>query len=225
MRLLLVNPNASAHITARMASSAQDELLPADELVTVTNTAGPAVVRSAALLAEAEAAIPSLMQPHVAACDAFVLGISLDGVIDRLRPAWGCKPALGMTEAAIACAAHVAPRVGLLTLGQAMVPLYEARLNTLLPPARNAGVAAAEMERAFGHQPGVDDELLQLLVDAAQVLPADAYVLAGAVLCGYDRALQAALGRPVFDGIRCAVRMARSGPLGCREVAHSGRTN
>ena len=39
--------------------------------------------------------------------------------------------------------------------------------------------------------------------------PADAYVLAGAVLCGYEGALQTALGQPVFDGVRCAVRQVR----------------
>lgn len=211
MKLLLLNPNASAHISARMAASAQAELRPGDELVTVTNTGGPAVVRNAALLAEAEAAMPALMAPHLAGCDAFVLGISLDGAIERLRPAWGGKPALGMTEAAIACAALSAPRIGLLTLGAAVAPLYQARLEALLPAARIAGVAAPELARAFAPGEGVDDEVLATMVAAARTLPAaDAYVLAGAVLCGYDAALRAALGRPVFDGVRAAVRLIRA---------------
>lgn len=209
MRILLLNPNASAHITARMAASARAELGPDDELVPLTNPHGPAVVRSAAQLAEAEATLPALMAPQVARCDAMVLAISLDGAIDRLRPAWGAKPARGMTEAAVAQAAQVAPRVGLLTLGPDMAPLYAARLATLLPPERIAGVRAPAMEQAFAPGEGVDPGVLQTLLQAARALPADAYVLAGAVLCGYEGALQAALGRPVFDGVRCAVRQVR----------------
>lgn len=210
MRLLLLNPNATAHITARMAASARAALAPGDELVTVTNEAGPPVVRTPALLAEAEAAVPALMAPHLAHCDAFVLGISLDGAIDRLRPAWGGRPALGMTEAAVACATLTAPRIGVLTLGAALAPLYQARLEALLPAARIAGVAAPELARAFAPGDGVDDEVLATMAQAARSLPADAYVLAGAVLCGYDAALRRVLGRPVFDGVRCAVRLARA---------------
>lgn len=217
MRILLLNPNASRHITARMAASARSELDAADELVAVTNADGPPAVRDAATLAAAEAALPALMAPHLQTCDALVLGISLDGAIERLRPAWAGKPALGMTEAALARAARVAPRIGLLTLGAALAPLYRARMDTLLPSARIAGVAAGEMDGAFSdRQPaGVDDALLQLLVDLATTLPADAYVLAGAVLCGHDQALQARLGRPVVDGVRAAVigvREALAGP-------------
>lgn len=209
MRILLLNPNASAHITARMAASARAELGPDDELVALTNPHGPAVVRSAAQLAEAEATLPALMAPLVAECDAMVLAISLDGAIDRLRPAWGAKPARGMTEAAVAQAAQVAPRVGLLTLGPDMAPLYAARLAALLPAERIAGVRAPAMEQAFARGEGVDEGVLQALLQAARALPADAYVLAGAVLCGYEGALQTALGQPVFDGVRCAVRQVR----------------
>lgn len=210
MRLLLLNPNASAHITARMAASAHAALHAGDELVALTNERGPAVVRDAATLAQAEAALPALMAPHVAPCDAFVLGISLDGAIDRLRPAWGGKPALGMTEAAVACAALSAPRIGLLTLGPALAPLYRARLSALLPAPRIAGVAAPEMERAFAPGTGVDAEVLSVLAAAARTLDADAFVLAGAVLCGYDAALRPLLGRPVFDGVRSAVSLVRA---------------
>lgn len=190
-----------------MAAAARAALGTGDEVVEVTNTRGPPVVRSAAMLAEAEAAIPGLMAPHVPHCDAFVLGISLDSAIDRLRPAWGGKPALGMTEAGVLLASRHGTRIGLLTLGRTLVPLYDARLAMLLPPERRAGVAAGELERAFDPGIGVDDGVLQVLVDAAATLAADAYVLAGAVLCGYDQALQARLRLPVFDGVGAASRL------------------
>lgn len=210
MRLLLLNPNASAHITARMAASARSALLPGDDLITVTNAQGPPVVRDAATLAQAEAALPALVASHTGACDAIVLGISLDGAVERLRALRTGRPVVGMTEAAVAGAALSGRRVGLVTVGPSMVPLYAERLATLLPPALIGGVAALDLERAFGPETGVVPEVLTAAAAAAQRLDADAIVLAGAVLCGYGAALEAVLGRPVLDGVQCAVHWARA---------------
>jgi len=210
VRLLLLNPNASGHITERLAASARAELGPGDELLALTNPDGPPVVRDAPSLARAEAGTAGLMAAHIEGCDAFVLGLSLDGSIDGLRPAWRGKPALGMTEAAVACAALTGGRVGLLTIGPGLAPLYRARLACLLPDSRVAGVQAPDLPRAFEADAGVDPAVIDALAASARALQADAFVLAGAVLCGYEAPLRAALGKPVFDGVRAAVRLVRA---------------
>ena len=48
MRLLLINPNTSAHITGWLAESAHSAMLPGDTLTAVTARCGPPVVRCAA---------------------------------------------------------------------------------------------------------------------------------------------------------------------------------
>jgi allantoin racemase len=208
VRILLFNPNRSLHITERMAASARAELRAPHQLLAVTGSAGPQVVHDAATLQQADAealrAVPALMQ----AADALLLAISLDGVIDQLRPRLAPQPARGLTEAAVAAAAALGGRVGLLTLGPGLLPLYQARLAALLPAERIAGLQAPELPQAFA--PDADPAaLLPTLLAACRRLQqqgADSIVLAGAVLCGYDEALQAALGLPVLDGMRCAVR-------------------
>jgi allantoin racemase len=208
LRILLFNPNRSLRITERMAASARAELRAPHRLLAVTGSAGPLVVHDACTLQQADAAalcaLPGLMQD----ADALLLAISLDGVIDQLRPRLAPKPALGMTEAAVAAAAALGGRVGLLTLGPGLLPLYRARLAALLPQERIAGVQAPELPLAFA--PDVDAAaLLPVLLAASQRLVrsgARSVVLAGAVLCGHDPALQAALGVPVLDGVRCAMR-------------------
>lgn len=219
MRLLLLNPNASAHITARMAASARRALSGRDELVEVTNAHGPAAVRDARTLSQAMAGVPALLAQHLPRCDALVLGISLDGQIDQLRAACDGKPALGMTEAAIAMAARSVRRIGLITLGHDLAPLYGQLMAARLPPERDAGVLTTEVDSAFAAGPALDAHLLAALISAASKRPADGYVLGGAVLCGYDAALQAELGRPVFDGVYCAVRWMQE--IAC---ASPGRT-
>lgn len=207
MHILLYNPNRSAHITERMAASARAELDAGHRLSAVTGAGGPLVVRDAATLRQAEAeahrALPLLMQ----SADALLLAISLDAAVDHWRPVLAPHPVRGMTEAAVAAAAG---RIGLLTLGPALLPLYRDRLDALVPASRIAGVEAPELALAFEPgEPLVSPRVWPTLLSAGQRLVrsgADSIVLAGAVLCGYDQVLTKALGVPVLDGVRCAMR-------------------
>ena len=117
MRYLLINPNASAHITARLAASAHAVLAPGETLEAVNAPQEPAVVRDAATLALADAQALVLFEAHAAEADAVLLGISLDGAAETLRARAGRRPVVGMTEAAVMSALLTAPRIGLLTPG------------------------------------------------------------------------------------------------------------
>ncbi|MCP5271439.1 MAG: hypothetical protein H6932_09405 [Burkholderiaceae bacterium] len=214
MRYLLINPNASAHITARLAASAHAVLAPGETLEAVNAPQEPAVVRDAATLALADAQALVLFEAHAAEADAVLLGISLDGAAETLRARAGRRPVVGMTEAAVMSALLTAPRIGLLTLGPAMVPLYAARVVQMGVAGRVVGIEAPEAPSAFLPQTtGVDPATLAAL-DAAgarvQAAGAKALVLAGAVLCGYAPALAERRGVPVFDGMACAVLQARA---------------
>ncbi|MBL8348815.1 MAG: hypothetical protein JNL87_00745 [Burkholderiaceae bacterium] len=213
MRLLLVNPNSSVHITGRLAASARAALAAGDALTAVTARDGPRVVRDAEGLRQAEASALALAAAHATGHDAVVLGISLDGAAVVLRERHPALPVIGMTEAALLTAALQVERLGLLTLGQALLPLYRQRVAQIGLDARLAACEAPELDAAFAPgAPAVDPAVLGGLADAADRLRragAQAVVLAGAVLCGYAGALQARCGLPVFDGVACAVRQAR----------------
>lgn len=135
MRLLLIKPNPSAHTTARLAASARRVMVEGEERVAVTASSGPRAGRSAADLKLAEASALLLAATHAATRapnhDAIVLAISLDGAAVQLRQQHPNLPVIGMTEAALLTACLRSDRLGLLTLGSAMLPLYRQRVAVL----------------------------------------------------------------------------------------------
>ena len=216
MRLLLINPNTSASITARLADSARTAMEPQDTLSAVTATTGPRVVRDAAQLAEAQASALALAELHLAGHDALVLGISLDGAARLLRERHPQMPVVGMTEAALFAACLTVERVGLLTIGPAMLPLYEQHVEQigLSTATRVVAFEAPELAAAFAPDGlRVAPEVLEALTAACHRLRdrgAHGIVLAGAVLCGYAERLGQSCELPVFDGVTCAVRLCRA---------------
>ncbi len=210
MRLLLINPNTSAHITDRMAASARSALGSMDTLTTVTAVGSPRVVRSATDLVQADANAMALAEQHLPRHDALLLGISLDGAAVRLRERYPDVPIVGMTEAALLTACLRAERIGLLTLGTSVLPLYRARVAQIGIGSRVVAYAAPEAASAFGTDAGgAATEILDVLATACDDMHrggAQVIVLAGAVLCGYAGQLQSRCALPVLDGVVCAAR-------------------
>lgn len=214
IRYLLINPNGSAHITARLAASARAALDTGESLSAVNAAGEPAVVRDAETLALADANAEALFDAHAGQADAVLLGISMDGAAESLRRRRPSRPVVGMTEAALMSACLSARQVGLLTLGPATLPLYRSRVEQIGLASRVAGIEAPESPAAFLPATlGVDPGTLDVLAAAGgrlQAVGAGALVLAGAVLCGYAPVLASRLGVPVFDGMACAVAHARA---------------
>jgi allantoin racemase len=213
MRLLLINPNSSAHITARLAASAREMLDPGDALTAISASGAPAVVRWTEWLRQADANALALADAHAPGHDAVLLAISLDGAATLLRVQHRPRPVVGMTEAALMTACLHVDRIGLLTLGAALLPLYRERVDAMGLTGRVTAWQAPQAPAAFDSScVGVEPGVLDMLVDACARLRedgAEAVVLAGAVLCGYASALTARTGVPVFDGMHCAVAQAR----------------
>jgi allantoin racemase len=218
-RYLLINPNGSPHITTRLAASARAALESGETLSAVNAHGEPAVVCDAATLAQADGNADLLYGMHGAGADAVLLGISLDGAVEVLRQRFPERPVVGMTEAALMSACLRVRRVGLLTLGPAMAPLYLQRVAQIGLANRVVGIDAPEAPTAFLPTTTTVDEGVLAVLDAAsarlQAAGAEALVLAGAVLCGYAHALSTRRAVPVFDGMACAVMQART-LLRCR---------
>ncbi len=213
MRLLLINPNSSAHITERLAASARCALDAHDTLTAVTAVGSPAVVRTATDLQQANSNVQLLAHQHASKHDAILLAISLDGAAVLLREQFPTLPVVGMTEAALLTACLHAKRIGLLTLGTSILPLYRDRVAQIGISSRVVAYAAPEAPSAFGADAkGTVPELLDVLtsaIDGMRSEGAQVIVLAGAVLCGYAEALQKRCTMPVLDGVQCATRQLR----------------
>lgn len=214
MKLLLVNPNASRAITERMAESARAMLAPGDTLTALTAPDGPLVVRDAEQLAQAERSALRLADAHAPTHDALLLAISLDGGVIALRRQHPQLPIVGMTEAALCVARSITGRIGLLTLGAVLLPLYRQRVEQAGFGADVIAFEAPELPAAFAADaPRVSPGGCKVLAHACGRLRdagAEAVVLAGAVLCGYAGPLTDACGVPVLDGVMCGVQRCRA---------------
>lgn len=212
MRLLLINPNTSAHITERLAASARRALPPGATLTALTADQGPQAVRSAEEVPAATRNVIHMAGQHGPGHDAVLIGISLDCGLEETRRQNAPQPVIGMTEAACLMACLHGPRFGLITLGATMAPLYQSHVERLGLAQRLVAVAAPNVPQAFNARAdSVSADLLDQLTLAAQPMlaaGADSVVLAGAVLCGYGPALAQRIGRPVLDGMVCAVQLA-----------------
>ncbi|MCD2514171.1 aspartate/glutamate racemase family protein [Comamonas endophytica] len=224
MQLLLLNPNTSDHVTQRMRQTAQTALSGAADIVGVTATEGPRIVGSRAENVLAAQQALALGVAHAPGMDAVILAISTDAGLWALREILDI-PVVGMLQAALLCAAQLGQRVGLITLGAHMLPVYQEQARLYQLDGLMHAWSAPALPQAFApHAQAVEPEVLaQLQLHAEQMIDShdlDVLVLSGAVLSGYRAALQAQLPVPVIDGIEAAawqaVAMARMGSAKAR---------
>jgi len=213
VKILLANPNTSGFITDRMLRVAQAAVGSAATIVGVTAPHGPAVVGSRTENTLAASAALELGAAHAEGCDAMLLGISTDAGLEPLRELLDI-PVVGMLEAALLTACQLGGRIGLLTLGERMLPLYQEQARRMGMAGRMAGWAGIELPAAFAPQsgdapePAVAEAVAEHAVRLVQDQCLDALVLSGAVLAGYRPAVQPRLPVPVIDGIEAAAWQA-----------------
>lgn len=214
MKILLVNPNLTQAVTDAVLAAARSRAAPGTELVAVTGRFGPAVIGSRAENALAQHGVLELVAQHAPGCDAVVLGVSLDTAL------WACRelldvPVVGMTEAGMLCGATVATRIGLLTNGARMGPLYRELVQSYGLGDRLAGVATLSLtpQQMVGSPQDVQ-EAQEAVLEAARTLierdGAEAVLLAGAAMASMAEALQPRLPVPLLDGVGCAVALAQA---------------
>ncbi len=132
--------------------------------------------------------------------------VSHDTALDAARQMMPC-PVVGMTEAACLVGCMVGGRFGLVTFGG--VETYRELVARHGLSSRLAGLASVDATppEAVADPEGVGRKVLAAVADLA-AQGADAVVLAGAALAGFDRRLQASSPVALLDGMACGVRMA-----------------
>jgi allantoin racemase len=221
MKLLLVNPNTSPHVTARMVAAARAALGDAAEVVGATATFGPAIIGTRAEAAIAAHAALEVAAREAPGHDAVVLGVSIDCGLAALRELLDV-PVAAMTESGLACASMLGTRLGLLTLGARMLPLYRELVDSYGFGARVAGWCALEQPSAFAPGDAPDARVADAVVDAVARMVADdgveAVLLSGAVLAGYAGMLRERVDVPLVDcAAAAALQAATLVRLGARK--------
>ena len=211
MRLLLINPNTTHAVTEAVLTAARASARPTTELRAVTAEFGPVVIGSRAENAVASHGVLQLAAQHAHDCDAVVLAVSLDTGL------WACRelldiPVIGMTEAGLLIGNTVATRIGLLTYGRRMGPLYRELAESYGIGARIAGIATLDLapQQTFSEPQRVRAAVLAAAQQLVERDGAEAVLLAGAAMASMAAVLQPELDVPLLDGIACAVALAEA---------------
>jgi allantoin racemase len=208
MRLLLINANTSAFVTAKVLAAARKAALPDTEIEAVTGTFGARVIGSRTENAIGEHSAVALGAAHAAGFDGVLIAVSYDTGAKALREMLGI-PVLGMTEAALHAATIAGGRVGVIVFGSRVLGLYRDVVEATGLGGKVAGWRA--IDSAAPYAPGDQSEVEEMIIAACADLVArdgaEAILLTGAVMAGVPALLQPRIEVPVVDGITTGVPM------------------
>jgi allantoin racemase len=211
VRLLLVNPNTSAAMTARMEAAAAASLAPDAALTALTAARGLPYIASRAEAQLAGAAVLETLAEHQAGFDAAVIGAFGDPGLIAARELFDL-PVVGMAEAAMLTACQLGQRFGIVTFSATLVPWYEDAVALAGLSARCAGVraVAAAFRSVTEVQHELEAEIVALANRAVTEDGADAVILAGAPLTGLAARVGDAVPVPLVDPLAAALGQAQA---------------
>ncbi|GLK56789.1 allantoin racemase [Methylopila capsulata] len=210
MKLLVVNPNTTASMTAKIAAAARTAAATGTEIVAATSAMGPASIEG---YYDEAFAVPGLIaairEGEGAGADAAIIACFDDTGLDAARAAVAI-PVVGICEAALVTAGQIAKRIAVVTtLERSVVPLEE--IVARYGYAARARVSACDVEVLALEDAGSDARArLEAEIDRALGLGADAIVLGCAGMADLAAALSERFGAPVVDGVAAAVKQAEA---------------
>lgn len=211
MRILLVNPNTTAAMTATIAAAARAAAAPSSEIVAVTSRHGPASVEG---YFDEALSVPGLLDcirdGQAAGANAAIVACFDDTGLDAAR-AMAAIPVLGLCQSALALAAMVAKRIAIVTTdARAQVPVEE--LVERYGMAGRVRVRAAGIPVLALEDPASEAQV-KLRTQISRALDedrAEAIVLGCAGMANLAAALQHEFGVPVIDGVGAAMKQAEA---------------
>lgn len=211
MKLLLLNANTTAPMTARMAQAAY-ELAPAGtEIVAATGRFGAAYISTRSAAAIAGHAALDLLAEHVgpgnpAQFDAVALACFGDPGLFALKEL-SPVPVLGMAEASLIAASQLGTRIGIITGGLRWIAMLNELAALLGFASRLVGVRATSLTGAeiAADPDGAAGQLATLARDLVTQDGADIVVFGGAGLVGFAQRLQPQIDAPLLDSLSCLI--------------------
>jgi allantoin racemase len=211
VRILIINPNTSAGITARIMAAAQPLAAPGTELVPLTAARGVPYIATRAEAAIGAAVVLEMLAEHHREADAAVIAAFGDPGLGGARELFPI-PVVGLAEAGMLTACMLGRRFGIVSFARSLAPWFEECVAWHGLGERCAGVRTLDGD--FVSIDDVQDEKEDLLVDlasrAAAEDGADVVLLAGAPLAGLAGRVRDRVPVPVIDCVGAAVLQAQT---------------
>ena len=211
MRILVLNPNTSVDITARLAGAAKLAAAPGTILSTATAARGvPYIATRAEAQIGGAIALEMLAERH-REFDAAIIAAFGDPGLFGARELFDI-PVVGMAEASMLTACMLGRRFAIVTFAKALGPWYQECVDMHGMTGRCAGIRMLDVAfRSVGDvQDEKEDLLVELAMGAVTQLEADAIILAGAPLAGLAERIKDRLPVPVVDQMAAAVKQAEA---------------
>jgi Asp/Glu/hydantoin racemase len=224
-RILIINPNTNAAMTAAIGTAASRHAGQRAEIDMATGRFGLSVVATRAGYAiAAHAALDAYAACH-ANHDVVVIACFGDPGLEALREVASC-PVSGLAEASIHAADAASDPFAIVTVGPAWVEMLEERIRLASPRARCVGVFAMEGSGLdFAGSPDAAIAALDMLAAEAVAAGARTLILGGAALAGLGNRL----GTPAryIDCVDAAVSEAIAGgaPIRATRTPQAGTPN
>lgn len=207
MRLVYINPNATASMTEGIVAAAR-AACPDAEIVGLTNIDGPPAIEGAA---DGERAVPGVLALVKAAqADAIVIACFDDTGLADAQAAAHC-PVLGIGQSAYLMAVLLGRRFAVLTSVAAAVPVIEANIAAMGFTSQCAGVRASGLA-VLDIDAGTEQVRARLAdgIREARTGGAQAVVLGCAGMAPLRVDLAARTGVALIDGVAASAHLARA---------------
>lgn len=211
MRLLIVNPNTSEGVTARIRSAAEAVARPGDRFTTVTAASGPRLIVTEDDASAATEGVLTAVARHDGEIDGIVLASFGDTGAESLRRRYPATPILGIAEASFEAARRIGGRFSIVTFAPEVVPSLYTMTERHGMADLLLGIAA--VPRPLSHDPSdvadvLFDEIRGLCLRSVSE-GAGCIILGGGPLAGLAGRLEPGFPIPIVDGTQAAIAQLR----------------
>jgi allantoin racemase len=210
MRVVVVNPNTTASMTAKIEAAASAAAAPGTEVVGVNPQFGPPSIEG---YFDEAFSVPGLLGEIARApkADAFVIACFDDTGLDAARCA-AEAPVIGIGEAAFHMASLIAGKFSVVTTLTRSIPAIEHNLTRYGLASRCAKVRASDVAVLDLEHPGskARERISREISRSLREDDAEAVVLGCAGMAELAAELSRRHGVPVLDGVACAVKLAEA---------------
>jgi allantoin racemase len=211
MRILLLNPNTTGAITARLHAAALPVVSPGTELVPMTAPRGVPYIATRAEAQIGGAIALELLAAEHHAFDAAVLAAFGDPGLFGARELFDI-PIVGMAEASMLTACLLGRRFAIVSFATDLAPWFEDCVEMHGLSQRCAGVRTLtdDVRSVADVQEDKEDLLVDLANRTIAETGADVIILGGAPLAGLAAKVRDRIPVPVVDQVQAAVKQAET---------------
>lgn len=222
MKLVVINPNTTAQMTALISAAARSVVRTDAEIIAVTSAMGPVSIESHYDEALAVPGVLSAITAHADA-DGYLLACFGDPGLDAAREL-ADAPVLGIAEAAMHLAAPLGRGFSVVTSLSRTIGRAHDLVDHYGFTRRCNGIHACDIPvLRLESDPDTAEVLLKACAQALHDDGSDAIVLGCAGMAELARRLSAEIGAPVIDGVAAGVGMLSAmAAMGLRTGTASG---